>query len=639
MARGRDRYMPSIVKRHLLGRAMNSRALDETLLPKRLALPVFCSDPLSSVAYATQEILLVLVVAGASALAFTGWIAAAVVLLMIIVVASYRQTVYAYPSGGGAYAVSRDNLGTTAALVAASALLVDYVMTVAVSVTSGVSNIASAFPLVARHSVLVSIVVVVVLAFVNLRGVRESGTLFAIPTYGFVAAVAFLLVSAVIAAGAGHPVEAPSAHLPVDASPLAGLALLFVVLRAFASGCTALTGVEAVSNGVPFFRRPKSRNASATLVLMAALAIGMFVGVTWLAMSSGVKYAEDPATLGLPPGAEQPTVIAQLGIAVFGSHGIGFYVLQAFTAAILILAANTAFNGFPVLASILGGDGFLPRQLGRRGDRLVFSNGIIILTTIAVLLIYWYDASPTRLIQLYIVGVFVSFTLSQAGMVVHWTRLLRRPGDTLTGGRSMGRKRALNALGAAMTSVVLVVVMVSKFTHGAWMVVIAIPVLVLVMLGIRRHYDNIDMQLVAPDGGVVLPSRIHAIVLVARVNAPMMRALAFARASRPSSLVCLHVSTDPAESAQLADEWARRQLSAPLVLVDSPYRDITRPVLEYIAGLTPESPRDIVSVYVPEHVTTHWWQAALHNQSSLRLKTRLLFQPRVMVTSVPTLVE
>ena len=632
--------MATLFKRQLLGRAMSTWALDDTLLPKRLALPVFCSDPLSSVAYATQEILLVLVLAGSAAMAFTGWIAAAVVLLMVIVVASYRQTVYAYPNGGGAYAVSRDNLGTTAALVAASALLVDYVMTVAVSVTSGVSNIASAFPLVAHHSVLVSVMVVLALAMMNLRGVKESGTVFAVPTYGFVVAVGFLLVSAMIAAVSGHPVHAPSAGLPVDSTSLAGAALIFVVLRAFASGCTALTGVEAVSNGVPFFRRPKSRNASMTLLLMAALAIAMFVGVTWLAISSGVKYAENPATLGLPPGTEQPTVIAQLGMAVFGANGIGFYLLQIFTAAILILAANTAFNGFPVLASILGGDGFLPRQLGRRGDRLVFSNGIVILTAIAIALIYWYDASPTRLIQLYIVGVFVSFTLSQAGMVVHWTRLLRQPAEVGTVSRhSMGRKRALNTLGTAMTSVVLVVVMLSKFTHGAWMVVIAIPVLVLVMLSIRRHYDQMDLQLQAPDGGVVLPSRIHAIVLVARVNAPMMRALAFARASRPSSLVCLHVSTDRAESARLSEEWERRELPVPLALVDSPYRDITRPVLDYIANLTLDSPRDVVSVYVPEHVTSHWWQAALHNQSSLRLKTRLLFQPRVMVTSVPTVVD
>ena len=613
---------------------MHSSTLGETLLSKRLALPVFCSDPLSSVAYATEQILLVLVLGGASALAFTPWVALAVICLLALVVWSYRQTVYAYPNGGGAYAVSRDNLGPLASLIAASALMVDYVLTVAVSVTAGVANIASAIPVVGEHLVLVSSALIILLALMNLRGVKESGTLFAIPTYGFIAAVAALFIGGLIAALSGHPIRAESANLPIDTPTLTGFALVLLVLRSFASGCTALTGVEAVSNGVPFFRKPKSRNAALTLVAMGAIAISMFAGVTWLAISSGVKFAENPAELGLPADAVQPTVIAQLGMAVFGSSGIGFYLLQAFTAAILILAANTAFNGFPVLASILGRDGYLPRQLGRRGDRLVFSNGIIILTLIAVGLVYLFDGSSTRLIQLYILGVFVSFTLSQAGMVVHWTRLLRHA--EASGVARMKRSRIANAVGAAMTLLVLVIVLFSKFTHGAWMVIIAIPVLVLMMTSIHRHYEQVDAALTASDGGVILPSRVHAVVLVSRVNAPMMHALAYARAARPDSLVCLHASTDVAESKQLADEWDRRNLPVPLVRIDSPYRDITRPVLDYIGRLHRESPRDIVAVYVPEHVVTHWWEHMLHNQSALRLKTRLLFQPGVMVTSVPT---
>ncbi len=626
----------TLLKKHLLGRAMSTGDLDHTLLPKRLALPVFCSDPLSSVAYATQEILLVLVIGGTAAIALAPWVAAAVILLMVIVVASYRQTVFAYPNGGGAYAVSKENLGPNAALVAASALLVDYVLTVAVSVTAGVANIASAFPAVAEHAVFVSIALICLLALMNLRGVKESGTVFAIPTYGFVLAVGFLLVSAIVGALSGHAPRAESAGLPIDGQNLETAAMVFLVLRAFASGCTALTGVEAVSNGVPFFRRPKSRNASLTLAGMAALAISMFGGITWLAISSGVRYSEHPETLGLPAGTEQPTVVAQLGMAVFGAHGIGFYVLQAFTAAILILAANTAFNGFPVLASILGADDYLPRQFGRRGDRLVFSNGIIILTVIASGLVYLYDASATRLIQLYILGVFVSFTLSQAGMVVHWNRLIRsRQGDI----GKMRRSRLINAVGATMTSLVLVIVIVSKFSHGAWMVAIAIPVLVAMMLVIHRHYVRSDEATQAPDGGVRLPTRIHSIVLVSKVNAPMMRALSFARAARPDTLVCLHVSTDPEESRRLIDEWDRRQLPVPLVVVGSPYRDISRPVLEYIAEMDLKSTRDVISVYLPEQVTHAWWPNMLHNQSAIRLKARLLFQPSVMVTSVPTVVD
>lgn len=628
--------MANPIKRTLLGRAMNSGSLGETLLPKRLALPVFCSDPLSSVAYATEQILLVLVVGGASALMFTPAVALGVVALLALVVWSYRQTVYAYPNGGGAYAVSKDNLGAMPALVAASALLVDYVLTVAVSVTAGVANIASAFPAVNDHLVLISSLLIIGLAIMNLRGVKESGTAFAVPTYGFIVAVAFLLLTAVVSTVLGHPVRAESADLPVSAPTVTGLALVLLVLRAFASGCTALTGVEAVSNGVPFFRKPKSRNASLTLLAMGSIAIVMFSGVTWLAISSGAKIAENPAELGLPPDAIQPTIIAQLGMAVFGADGIGFYLLQAFTAAILILAANTAFNGFPVLASILGRDGYMPRQLGRRGDRLVYSNGIIMLTLVAVALVYVFDGSTTRLIQLYIIGVFVSFTLSQAGMVIHWNRLLRLPGAEGVAG--MRRSRVANAVGASMTLLVLVIVMFSKFTHGAWMVCIAIPVLVLGMTVIRRHYDRVDAALAAPDRGVMLPSRVHAVVLVSRVNYPVMHAVAYARATRPSTLVALHASADADEARTLAEQWETRDIPVSLTLVDSPYRDITRPVIDYINQIRRESPRDVVAVYVPEYVVAHWWQQMLHNQSALRLKARLLFLPGVMVTSVPTVV-
>src|ERR1700712_2591835 len=407
----------------LAGRPRRTDRLHEPLLPKRLALPVFCSDPLSSVAYATEQIVLVLGLGGLSLLHLTPWLGAAVVALLVIVVASYRQTCFAYPNGGGAYTVSKDNLGPAAALVAASALLVDYVLTVAVSVVAGVAAITSAAPSLAPHAVALSLLFIVVLCLANLRGVRESGTAFAVPTYGFVVLVLGLLAVAGLRLATGGHVTAESASYSVTAAhSTGGLLTVFLARRAFASGCPALAGVEAISNGVPAFRPPKSANAAKTLVAMGTLAVVMFAGITALAVIAKVHMSETPAALvGLPPGAEQKTALSQLGLAVFG-QGVAFYLLQAFTAAILVLAANTAYNGFPVLASILSRDGYLPRQLSRRGDRLVFSNGLVLLTAAAGLLVVAVDAQVTRLIQLYIIGVFVSFTLSQLGMVRHWQK-------------------------------------------------------------------------------------------------------------------------------------------------------------------------------------------------------------------------
>jgi hypothetical protein len=414
------------------------------------------------------------------------------------------------------------------------------------------------------------------------------------------------------------------------------LLVLLLAMRAFASGCTALTGVEAVSNGVPHFQPPKSRNAAATLAIMGALTVTMFAGITTLALASHVHVAHDPAQLvGAPQGYEQRTVIAQVAGAVFGGYdAVGFFAVQAFTAAILILAANTAYNGFPILASILGADGFLPRQFARRGDRLVFSNGIVILALLAGLLIWAFDASTTRLIQLYIIGVFVSFTLSQVGMVRHWTRGLRHaPGGAER--RRMHRARVINAVGAVFTALVLVIVLVTKFLHGAYIVVIAMPALYLLMRAIRHHYDTVAAELRPSPAGVTLPSRIHAVVLVSRLHTPTLRALAFARAIRPSTLVAVTVRTNPAETDELLREWAARDVPVPLTVLDSPYREVTFPVLEYVRKIRRESPRDVVCVFVPEYVVGHWWEHLLHNQSALRLKARLLFQPGVMVTSVP----
>src|SRR6478672_2045341 len=609
----------------MLGRALASNRMGETLLPKRIALPVFCSDPISSVAYATEQILLVLGTAGAASfLGLAAPIAVAVAVLLAVVVASYRQTCYAYPSGGGAYVVSKDNLGRNASLTAAAALLVDYVMTVAVSVVSGVVAITSAFTSLAPYAVHLSVGFVVLLAVINLRGVKESGTAFAFPTYAFVVLTFLLLASGVFRALTGGIPEAASAHLELEhTAQVGGVFTVLLCLRAFASGCTALTGVEAISNGVPAFRKPKSKNAATTLLIMGALAITMFSGITLLALATHTR--------AYPNG--NPSVISQIAETVWG-RGILFYVFQAATAGILVLAANTAFNGFPTLASILAHDRFLPHQLRNRGDRLAFSNGILLLAGVSVALIVGFDANIEKLIQLYIVGVFTSFTLSQVGMVRHWRGELAMNTDPVRH-RSMRRSQLINGTGAAVTALVLVIVVRYKFLGGAYLAIAAMVILFFLMRAIRRHYDAVELELKPQPGNVMLPSRNHAIVLVSKLHAPTLRALAYAKATRASHLIALTVAVDPQEERELRAEWEARELDIPLTIVASPFREVTRPVLEYISLIRRESPRDVVTVFIPEYVMGHWWEHLLHNQSALRLKGRLLYQPGVMVTSVP----
>ncbi|GHB71069.1 DNA-binding protein [Streptomyces cirratus] len=642
--------LTDVPKRILIGRALRSDRLGETLLPKRIALPVFASDPLSSVAYAPGEVLLVLSIAGVSAYHFSPWIALAVVVLMFTVVASYRQNVHAYPSGGGDYEVANTNLGPKAGLTVASALLVDYVLTVAVSIASGVENLGSAVPFVVEHKVLCAIGMILLLTLMNLRGMKESGRLFAIPTYVFVAGV-FIM----IAWGAWRGIvldetmKAPTADFEIKAEHqgLAGFALVFLLLRAFSSGCAALTGVEAISNGVPAFRKPKSKNAATTLALMGALAVTMFCGIIALAMATDVRMAEKPATdllhngVAVGPDYVQNPVISQVAEAVFGDGSFLFILLAAATALVLFLAANTAYNGFPLLGSILAQDRYLPRQLHTRGDRLAFSNGIVLLAGAAVLLIWIYGADSTKLIQLYIVGVFVSFTLSQTGMVRHWNRHLKAEKDQAVR-RRMFRSRAINAFGAFFTGLVLVVVLATKFTHGAWVALLGMLIFYGTMTAIRKHYDRVADEIAADEGpsdDSVRPSRVHSIVLVSKVHKPTLRALAFAKLTRSDTLEALSISVDPAETKALKAEWERRGINVPLKILDSPYREITRPVVEYVKGLRSENPRDAVSVYIPEYVVGRWYEHLLHNQSALRLKGRLLFTPGVMVTSVPYQLE
>ncbi|MEV4817876.1 MULTISPECIES: APC family permease [Micromonospora] len=628
----------SLLKRLLLGRPFRSDRLQHTLLPKRIALPVFASDALSSVAYAPDEILLTLSIAGASAFIFSPWVALAVVVVMLTVVASYRQNVHAYPSGGGDYEVATVNLGPKAGLAVASALLVDYVLTVAVSVSSGVANLGSVVPFVATHKVLIAVSAVVLLTAINLRGLRESGTAFAIPTYGFVIVIGGMLLTGLVRVFVlGDDLRAPSAGLEIQAEhSVTGFALVFLLLRTFSSGCAALTGVEAISNGVPAFKSPKSKNAATTLLLLGGIAVAMLVGIIWLARLTGLQFVEDPRTqiISGPDGYVQKTVTTQLGETVFGGGSVLLYVVAGMTALILFLAANTAFNGFPVLGSILAQDRYLPRQLHTRGDRLAFSNGILFLAVFAVVLIVGFQAEVTKLIQLYIVGVFVSFTLSQAGMIRHWNRHLRRERDP-EARRRMIRSRAINTFGMVMTGVVLIIVLATKFLLGAWIAIVAMAVMYVVMLGIRRHYDRIAEELEPTEQRAVLPARNHAIVLVSKLHKPTLRAVAYARATRPDTLTAVTVNVDEQDTRDLQADWERRELPVPLTVIDSPYREITRPILNFVASVRRESPRDVVTVFIPEYVVGRWWENLLHNQSALRLKGRLLFEPGVMVTSVP----
>ena len=732
---------------------MASSELEHTLLPKVLALPVFSSDPLSSNAYATQEIMLVLGLAGTVALSNVIPIALAVALLLATVVVSYRQTVHAYPSGGGAYIVAHENLGTNPGLLAAAALLIDYVLTVSVSIVAGVDAIVSAAPTLADAKVPIAIGFVVFVTLMNLRGTKESGTLFAIPTYGFVLSIYALLVTGLVRCVGGCPLaESAGTHL----EPEHGITL-FLILKAFSAGTTALTGVEAISNGVPAFRYPQSKNAATTLSMMGVMSISMFLGVSWLANHTQVVYTEDAAR----------TVVAQIAHAVFGG-GFMFYVLQTMTAGILILAANTAYQDFPRLVSILAQDRFMPRQFMNRGDRLVFSNGVVILALLASLLIVVFDANLNSLIQLYLVGVFISFTLSQSGMVVHWRRVPEL---------GSGRRMLINGIGAAVTGVVFLVVVTTKFMSGAWMVVCAIPLLILLMRSIHRHYDEVARQLAHPDRkppdsrpgnhsmvilvqeadaaaaravgyvrsvrprqltivtfdddnaatmrrmapelsvtvlaedgqhattvksylaerrkklppedflslvipemlegrglweivrrpglhrlkasflrerGVQIvdlpilhhdldpgrdeteePARNFVVVLVSGVHNATLQALEYAETLAPTDLRAVSFGLDPAATEKLGDDWLSSSIPVPLELHESPYRDLGRSLASYVEQFRADGKDRVVTVVIPEFVVGKLGHQFLHGQTALQVKRHLLFEPGVVVASVP----
>lgn len=634
-----DRPDGSEKRKHwLLGKPIASDQAETQLLPKRLALPIFASDPLSSVAYAPQEMLMVLLLGGAAMLANSVWVTIAVVLLLATVVASYRQVVRAYPSGGGDYEVTQRNLGAKPAVIVAAALLCDYVMTVAVSVASGVDNIISAFPALSVFRVEMAIGFIVLLVLVNLRGVREASKAFALPTYLFIGSVALMVIVGGTRFLLGQHPEAMSAQYTLDhIQQPTQAALILLILRAFSSGCSALTGVEAISNGVPAFQKPKFRNAQKTLVAMGTIAVVLFVGLTALAILTKVHYVEDPCDLkGLANCStwNQPSLISQIAGAVFGNGSILFYIIQVTTAIVLLLAANTAFNGFPLLASVLAKDGYMPKSLGNRGDRLVYSNGMIILAALAAGIVTVYQANVTSLIQLYIIGVFVSFTIGQIGMIVHWRRLIRGTA-TLTEKASSWRGLAINALGATFTALVLIIVSITKFTHGAWIVFVAIPLFFGMMMRIHHYYVQVAQE-VKVDGETKFGNPgDHAIVLVSVVNKPILKALDYAIAAHHASLEAIHVATDEPRMLKVRHDWKACKIKIPLRIIQSPYREISGPLIDYIKERRSLYGSEIISVYMPIYVVGHWWEMLLHNRRARQIRQRLLLMHGVEVILVP----
>ncbi|HSH22988.1 MAG TPA: APC family permease [Acidimicrobiales bacterium] len=610
----------STLKRLLVGKPLASSEEGHQRLGKLVALAVFASDAISSTAYATEEILHVLVpLGGLEALEFLIPIALIVVALLAIVITSYRQTIFAYPNGGGSYVVSRDNLGVTASLVAGASLLVDYTLTVAVSVSAGVAAITSAFPELRPNRVALCLGFIALLVAINLRGVKESGRLFAVPTYVYVVTLGALLLIGLVRSFTGSLPELEVNQHALDELTHGGALLTGItamaLMRAFSSGAVALSGIEAISNGVPSFRKPESKNAAITLVYMGLILAGFFFGISVLAHRLKPTIEEGGETL-----------LSIMAGSVFGGGSAAYFTLQAATAAILILAANTAFNAFPSMSSILAKDGYLPRQLYNRGDRLVYSNGVLVLAGAAAVLVVAFGGITTALIPLYAVGVFTGFTLSQWGMVRHHLRH-REPG--------WRRNIVVNAVGAVATFAVLAVVVVSKFTIGAWIPAVVIPLIVVLLRAVHRHYQRVAAVLAVPEGYRPLPHTHTVVVLVGNVHQGVLAALTYAKSLSPDRLIALSVVSNSEESEALREQWEQYHLDMELDLRYSPYRELTQPVLKYLDELDATYENDIITVVVPEFVLSRWWEQLLHNQSALLLKGRLLFRRNTVVTSVP----
>jgi amino acid transporter len=599
------------LKRLLLGKPIPSHLAHHERLSRVTGLAVLSSDALSSVAYATDFILATLIVAGVGAFHYAIPISLVIAALLAIVAFSYRQTIHAYPTGGGAYIVSKENIAPTAGLVAAASLLVDYTLTVSVSISAGVLAITSAEPQLTPYRVEICLAFLALLMLGNLRGIRESGRIFAVPTYFFVVSIFTLIAVGLIGYLTGH--AAPVANVPMPEHAGTKPITTFLLLTAFANGCTAMTGVEAVSDGVPAFRPPEPKNAAATLVTMALLAIAMFTGITFL----GHAYQVVPT--------EAESGVSQLARAIFGARTVAYYLVQAATTLILVLAANTAYADFPRLASIVSRDGYLPRQFMNQGDRLAFSNGIIVLSAFAAILIVFFRGDTQSLLPLYMIGVFISFTLSQTGMVLHW-RHTREPG--------WKSSAAINGFGALVTGIVLIIVAVTKTLEGAWIVLLLIPLIVAVFKATRRHYDRVAQQLTLR--GYEPPVRRHNTVLIpiGGIQRAVVEALRYAE-TLSDDVRAVYVDVDPKATDQIRREWAEWGGKVQLVILESPYRSLMEPLLEYIGNVENERPDDYVTIILPEFVPARWWQHLLHNQRALLIKGALLFRPNTVVTSVP----
>jgi amino acid transporter len=660
--------MATSVKRFIVGNPLRSEQAAHERLAKKTALAVYSSDALSSVAYSTEAILLVLLAAGTVAIVYLVPIVIGITVLLTILALSYRQTIHAYPNGGGAYIVAKDNLGTTPGLIAGASLLVDYILTVAVSVSAGVAAITSAaqgtrFGYLENHKVAICLGFVALIAVINLRGVRESGAIFAGPTYLFILSMlALVIVGFVRYYATGQIMPTPPAdQINIDSSVgttphglLTGSAVIWLVLRAFASGCTALTGVEAISNGIPSFKQPESKNAAATLTWMAAIMTVMILGTGFLAY----KLNAHPLTNG-------ETLVSGMARHTFGT-GIFYYIIQGSTAAILVLAANTSFADFPRLSSLLAADRFLPRQLASRGDRLVFSNGVVVLAIFACVLVIIFKGSEQAMLPLYALGVFISFTLSQSGMVIHWLRErnavqaearireeqeLHHSEIVNLGELDIEQERItaieqdkgshwllptlINATGAVITFVVLLVIATTKFTHGAWAVLVLIPLLVLMFQSIHSHYADVARQLTTEGLEEIRPIKNVVIVPVSSIHRGVINALQYAKSIAPGHVTAVYVDLDEAATQKLRQKWELWGTGIPLHVLPSPYRALTRPLLRYINKLDRKRDDDVITVILPEFVPAKWWHQLLHNQSSLLLKGALLFKENVIVTSVP----
>jgi amino acid transporter len=602
----------ALMKRWLVGAPMPLAQARHERLGKSVALAVFASDPLSSVAYATEEILLVLTLAGAAALSYSMPIAVAIATLIVIVITSYRQTIAAYPKGGGAYIVCKDNLGIHAGLVAGASLLIDYVLTVAVSVAAGVAAITSALPALHPYRIWMGVLAIVFIAVVNLRGIRESGKIFAAPTYLFVVSMLAMIAYGVVGTMFGFVTAAPYApHAPGLES--VGVLLL---LRAFASGCTALTGVEAVSDGLPAFKAPEAHNASLVMLWLGVISVTLFLGITYLAYTIGI----------IPRHGE--TVVSQLARTIFGS-GLLYYEIQLATTLILLLAANTSFADFPRLAYFLARDRYIPRQFANQGDRLVFSNGILILSGFAVLLLIVFEGETHALIPLYAVGVFISFTLSQSSMVRRWLTLKED---------GWWWRVWISGIGAVVTGVVMVTIAATKFTHGAWIVIVLIPALIFMFVLIHRHYDEVAAQLSMEDMPDTEPMTNTVLVLVGDLHRGVVRAVQYAQTLSPAAKA-VFVETDPERTRRLEERWGRWEMGIPLVVLSSPYRSLLSPLLDYVDRIHTSDPNRVVTIILPEFIPARWWQQMLHNQTALLVKGALLFRKNVVVTDVPYLLR